>query len=160
MKKFVRLSLVAAALVAAGAANANGVSFNTVAGSSFTNYFTLTPTLTNKVVLTVSGLGAQFSNLSFEVLSGGPSVTASLSNNSLVASFNDRTNNSYILNGGTHYTLKVSGITKAQPPGVFGIVSVNALGGTVAPVPEPETYAMLLAGLGLMGTVARRRMKA
>jgi hypothetical protein len=25
------------------------------------------------------------------------------------------------------------------------------------PVPEPETYAMLLAGLGLMGFVARRR---
>ena len=24
-------------------------------------------------------------------------------------------------------------------------------------VPEPETYAMLLAGLGLMGVVARRR---
>lgn len=28
---------------------------------------------------------------------------------------------------------------------------------SVAAVPEPETYAMLLAGLGLMGTVARRR---
>jgi hypothetical protein len=28
---------------------------------------------------------------------------------------------------------------------------------TTAPVPEPETYAMLLAGLGLMGTAARRR---
>ena len=27
----------------------------------------------------------------------------------------------------------------------------------IAAVPEPETYAMLLAGLGLMGTVARRR---
>jgi len=27
----------------------------------------------------------------------------------------------------------------------------------VAPVPEPETYAMLLAGLGLMGFTARRR---
>lgn len=27
-----------------------------------------------------------------------------------------------------------------------------------APVPEPETYAMLLAGLGLIGMVARRRM--
>ena len=26
-----------------------------------------------------------------------------------------------------------------------------------APVPEPETYAMLLAGLGLMGVIARRR---
>jgi len=28
---------------------------------------------------------------------------------------------------------------------------------SVTPVPEPETYAMLLAGLGLMGFVARRR---
>jgi len=28
-----------------------------------------------------------------------------------------------------------------------------------APVPEPETYAMLLAGLGLLGFVARRRQR-
>ncbi|MBK9444109.1 MAG: PEPxxWA-CTERM sorting domain-containing protein [Comamonadaceae bacterium] len=27
-------------------------------------------------------------------------------------------------------------------------------------VPEPETYAMLLAGLGLIGTIARRRRAA
>ena len=27
----------------------------------------------------------------------------------------------------------------------------------LAPIPEPETYAMLLAGLGLMGVLARRR---
>ena len=27
----------------------------------------------------------------------------------------------------------------------------------VAPIPEPETYAMLLAGLGLIGTMVRRR---
>jgi hypothetical protein len=30
-------------------------------------------------------------------------------------------------------------------------------GGTLAAVPEPETYAMLLAGLGLLGFMARRR---
>jgi hypothetical protein len=29
--------------------------------------------------------------------------------------------------------------------------------GATAPVPEPETYAMMLAGLGLLGFVARRR---
>jgi hypothetical protein len=28
---------------------------------------------------------------------------------------------------------------------------------SVSPVPEPETYAMLLAGLGLMGFTVRRR---
>jgi hypothetical protein len=31
---------------------------------------------------------------------------------------------------------------------------------TVSAVPEPETYAMMLAGLGLMGTVVRRRKAA
>ncbi|MDC8770498.1 PEP-CTERM sorting domain-containing protein [Paucibacter sp. hw8] len=40
---------------------------------------------------------------------------------------------------------------------------LNALavrsGDVAAAVPEPETYAMLLAGLGLMGLVARRRSK-
>jgi len=36
-----------------------------------------------------------------------------------------------------------------------------ALGGmTITPVPEPETYAMLLAGLGLLGVVARRRRRS
>jgi len=30
----------------------------------------------------------------------------------------------------------------------------------LAPVPEPETYAMFLAGLGLMGAMARRRQRA
>ncbi|CAM8664004.1 PEP-CTERM protein-sorting domain [Comamonadaceae bacterium] len=33
-------------------------------------------------------------------------------------------------------------------------------GVTVTPVPEPETYAMLLAGLGVMGAIARRRKQA
>ncbi|MEY8688988.1 MAG: PEP-CTERM sorting domain-containing protein [Leptothrix sp. (in: b-proteobacteria)] len=31
--------------------------------------------------------------------------------------------------------------------------------GSVAAVPEPETYAMLLAGLGVLGFTGRRRMK-
>lgn len=35
---------------------------------------------------------------------------------------------------------------------IYGLVEVNT-----APVPEPETYAMLLAGLGLLGLAQRRR---
>jgi hypothetical protein len=34
-------------------------------------------------------------------------------------------------------------------------ISLNSA--NISPVPEPETYAMLLAGLGLMGGIARRR---
>ena len=37
----------------------------------------------------------------------------------------------------------------------WGVASAS-----VTAVPEPETYAMLLTGLGLMGTIARRRNKA
>jgi hypothetical protein len=36
----------------------------------------------------------------------------------------------------------------------------NVLKFSVAAVPEPESYAMLLAGLGLMGAIARRRKKS
>jgi len=36
---------------------------------------------------------------------------------------------------------------------VQGLFSVD----NITPVPEPETYAMLLAGLGLLGFMAHRR---
>ena len=42
--------------------------------------------------------------------------------------------------------------------GNTGPVDVSA-GGPPTSIPEPETYAMLLAGLGLMGFVARRRRR-
>lgn len=41
-----------------------------------------------------------------------------------------------------------------QMSGDYKQLFVNSL---TAPVPEPETYAMLLAGLGLVGAIARRR---
>lgn len=35
-----------------------------------------------------------------------------------------------------------------------------ATGGTITAVPEPETYAMMLAGLGMLGFAARRKRTA
>lgn len=43
-------------------------------------------------------------------------------------------------NMGTHYSVHLSGVDSA-----------------VSAVPEPETYAMLLAGLGILGAVTRRK---
>ena len=39
----------------------------------------------------------------------------------------------------------------------YAVSTFTVLGEHVAAIPEPETYAMLMAGLGLMGFVARRR---
>jgi len=35
----------------------------------------------------------------------------------------------------------------------------GAVGAVAAPIPEPETYALMLSGLGITGWVARRRIK-
>jgi hypothetical protein len=50
---------------------------------------------------------------------------------------------------GGHY-LNITGVTSGSLGGIYS-------GSIAATVPEPETYAMLLAGLGLMGAVVRRR---
>jgi hypothetical protein len=42
----------------------------------------------------------------------------------------------------------------AGGPDSFLIYNLNT---GVAPIPEPETYALMLAGLGAMGFIARRR---
>ena len=54
--------------------------------------------------------------------------------------------------GGT-YTLRFASVTN-EGQLQLGVDNVSL---SVAPVPEPESYAMILAGLGLMGAVARRR---
>ncbi len=61
----------------------------------------------------------------------------------------------------TTYNLQITGTTLngpwpyAQYGGHLNLVP-TAMAPTT-PIPEPETYAMMLAGLGLMGLVARRR---
>jgi hypothetical protein len=57
-----------------------------------------------------------------------------------------------------------AGLTSTtMPPFVLTLTGVAAVGAkysgelTVTPVPEPQTYALMLAGLGALGFVSRRR---
>jgi hypothetical protein len=51
------------------------------------------------------------------------------------------------------YRIKVAGTKLVGEAGYGGNMTV------AAPIPEPEIYAMMAAGLGLMGFVARRRQR-
>jgi len=64
--------------------------------------------------------------------------------------------------GLTSYTQIIRTNALNYVSGNFGILdgfAANAAGFMPSPVPEPESFAMLLAGLGLVGTIARRRIR-
>lgn len=81
-------------------------------------------------------------NLSYTLWSGSESLHTFDGNNS--------TNWATALPAGD-YVIKVTGNANGSHGGTYGLAM------QLAPIPEPQTYAMLLAGLGLVGFAARRR---
>jgi hypothetical protein len=53
------------------------------------------------------------------------------------------------------YYYKVTGTATGSLGGVFALTSTTA---PLAPIPEADTYAMMLAGLGMLGLMAKRRI--
>ena len=123
--------------------------FNSYAKSTGTSFndtwsFTGVTPGTYEVNGSLSGSGLSFTSISMG------STPWTLVSNGLVTNFAEIVN----FEGGAPSTLTIIGTKSASSMSFYG-------GGvTVTPVPEPETYAMLLAGLGVMGAIARRRKQA
>lgn len=158
-----RMTAVAAVLcMAAGTASANtttitldstgfasfGNSVSHAAGVSFSDTFDFTmPTSAtggSDSLISIVSNGIDFTNFALMqganvIASGSGLGSVTLSDFTFAAGMNP-------------YSLVVDGTTTVKS-------SNNGYGGSiqVSPVPEPKTYAMLLAGLGLLAFTARRR---
>lgn len=165
--------LVAAALAGAGGANAvtapSDLPFVTptqidVQGSNFSNTFAFyVPTLSNFSAHLGSSNSLLFGSLSILALNFG---SISLSNGATGIFSNHGTTHtgdiSAVLGQG-NYTLTVTGTASPVTLAGVGVVGTGgsySIYGNMAPVPEPESYAMFLAGLGIIGAVVSRRRKS
>lgn len=130
-----------------------GASFSSAGNGDFLDDWSFT-------LSSPSIVGATLMNLSFTFFGPVNNITdfaASLDDTSLI--WSTKTAGSWtaqVLAGGTSlntglHHLWVSG-TAATGASYSGSI-------VAAPVPEPEAYGMLLAGLGMMGAIARRRSK-
>lgn len=63
------------------------------------------------------------------------------------------------LTDSTNYKLYFGSVGAGLPGMVTGLKLDNVAITAVSPVPEPESYAMLVAGLGVLGFVSRRRQQ-
>lgn len=103
------------------------------------------------------------SDLRARLYTGSTHQTAAVASNELISAWGTTVNysptvsattvvlNPLTLSAGT-YTLQIRGTVSGSAGGSYaGLLNI------AQPVPEPETYAMLLCGLGLIGFMARRR---
>jgi hypothetical protein len=162
---FKKIALIAAAVLACSGAMAATQTF-TYTGSD--DVVSFGGSLTGGITWDVTGwtvLGATgFSNVLLDGLSAGVSLSNQLANGSYAsvtfAAIGGATSHTItydIVNYGTGHAVDLSA-NFATIPHQSNPLPVN--NNPVSSVPEPESYAMLLAGLGALGFVARRRKQA
>ncbi|MFA6068077.1 MAG: FxDxF family PEP-CTERM protein [Janthinobacterium sp.] len=172
LKSLIAAALLSAASIGAAQATAYNVDLINTTGNlwtgsfnatpsplgNFTDTFTFTPEATfgstaQAFLANLSVTGSDNSSISFTSANlngigltgfGGPTVFGYAQGEVLAPT-------SILFNG--PLVLTVMGNTKGGSFG--GVFNLN-----LAPVPEPETYAMMLAGLGILGFLARRRKQS
>lgn len=132
-----------------GAHDAAEVGFNTVSGAVFDTYWF---SLGTDSVLTSSVIAnpGSFVGAAYTLFSTGADNVIGGTDDSFVGAWAFNTANTVTLDSGSYYYSVLGGTMSA---------STYAISSVAAPVPEPETYALLGAGLGIIGFVASRRRR-
>ena len=122
---------------------------NAIAGVAVTNNVVITPFPGNTIVVynITGGIFSLWRDNGAIGLGGGDVQVGS---NWIFDGTTGSTSRTASLNTGSYYYL-VSGTATGTSGGLYTIASA------LQPVPEPETYALMLAGLGVVGFVAARR---
>lgn len=68
-------------------------------------------------------------------------------------------NKTFNVQAGSNYTLTFNGLWSGAAVNANRVLTLEQ-SVSIAAVPEPESYAMFLAGLGIMGMIAKRRKNA
>ena len=148
----------------------SGAVIGNVSNGSFQDLINFTVSPNIGAGITTSGLtyNAKGASLNFAALYEGAftslsqltNKTAIWSSSTVVATVDGKTVSTKItgdvgtLDFSKTYTLLVKGASAGN-----GTYTAQITLDALPAVPEPETYAMLLAGLGLMGAIARRKSK-
>ena len=172
--KFAPLALAAAAIFAFHAP-AEALTFSAVPGMNSTGFTTETSSIGNQYLMPIPPLGS--TTTSYSVLSTNPgfSSVGTISFAAPVTSYtflwgspdtyNSLTDGFVTVNGsnfssGTGNNAESTLYTFSDARG-FSLLTFSTTGVAfeiaVAPVPEPETYALFLAGLAAVGFMTRRR---
>ena len=140
-------------------------------GSTFADHFTFTVEGTtgmnfDAIISSISrtaDTGLDISSLSLYRVGGGTG-TGGTAGDTLVSSgsalqsggIDVWTLTSNNLSAGNYYVMVGGNLVSDSAASFGGAVMMSPM----APVPEPETYGMMLAGLGVLGVLARRRKSA